>query len=158
MQAHGHLFSDTALVIQWHLLGMFVPSFFTGYLIKKFGIPQVMIAGAISLLICAAVNLMGTSVLFFWLALVLLGVGWNFLFIGSTTLLTHVYTLSEKAKTQGINDFLVFGTVSITALISGWLHHLFGWQTINWGVIPVVLIALSASIWLRSYSAQKAYA
>ena len=158
MQAHGHLFSDTALVIQWHLLGMFVPSFFTGHLIKKFGIPPVMIAGAISLLLCTVVNLSGTDVVFFWIALVLLGVGWNFLFIGSTTLLTHTYALPEKAKTQGINDFIVFGTVSITALTSGWLHHWFGWQMINWGAIPVVLIAFSAAVWLRLNPAKKAFA
>ncbi len=158
MHAHGHLFSDTALVIQWHLLGMFVPSFFTGHLIKRYGISQVMIAGAISLLMCAVVNLSGTDVVFFWLALVLLGVGWNFLFIGSTTLLTHTYTLPEKAKTQGMNDFIVFGTVSITALTSGWLHHWFGWQTINWGVIPVILIAFAAAVWLRLNPARKAFA
>ncbi|MDH3638945.1 MAG: MFS transporter [Gammaproteobacteria bacterium] len=158
MQGHGHHFPDTAFVIQWHLIGMFAPSFLTGHLIKRFGVAEVMAAGALLLLMCVSMNLAGTSVRHFWAALFLLGVGWNFLFIGATTLLTETYTTPEKAKTQGVNDFIVFGVVAVSAMSAGWLHHRFGWTAINWTVIPPVVLILLAALWLRAHRIRSAFA
>ncbi len=150
MQAHGHAVSETAFVIQWHLIGMFAPSFFTGHLIRRFGVTEVIATGGALQLSSVAINLMGSTVPFFWAALLLLGVGWNFLFVGATLLLTETHTPEEKAKTQGVNDFIVFGGVAITAMSAGWLHHEFGWTTINWIIILPVLATCCASLWLRS--------
>jgi MFS family permease len=146
----GHAFSDTALAIQWHVLGMFAPAFFTGHLINRFGVLRVMMAGAVLLAGCVAVNLSGTAVTHFWVALALLGLGWNFLFVGSTTLLTEVYRPAEKAKVQGLNDLLVFATVACTATTSGTLHHALGWEPMNIGALPFVLVALVATTWLAT--------
>ncbi len=150
MQHHHHAISDTAFVIQWHVLAMFVPAFFTGHLISRVGVNNVMLAGCVLLLICVVVNLTGVAVGHFWFGLVLLGVGWNFVFVGATYLLTQCYRPEEKAKTQGINDLLVFGMVSCTALGSGVVQNLFGWQWVNYGVLPFVCVALSVNLWLKA--------
>ncbi len=141
--------SDTAFVIQWHVVAMFAPSFFTGRLIDRFGITNILLIGALLNAICVVVNLLGDSVWHFWAALVLLGVGWNFLFVGGTTLLTECYSPEEKSKTQAANDFIVFTTVSITALSSGTLHHLYGFSAINLAVIPLIAIVTAAVFWLK---------
>ena len=156
MEAYQHPFADTAFVIQWHILGMFVPSFFTGHLIRRFGVLNIMLIGAVLLICCVGVNFSGVGVMHFWTGLVLLGIGWNFLFIGATTLLTETYTPAEKAKAQAMNDFLVFGTVTVTAFSSGALHSAFGWQVVNLGVIPLIVIALIATMWLRGYRRREA--
>ncbi len=152
MHEHLYPFGDTALVIEWHVLGMFAPSFFTGHLIRRFGVLAVMLTGAVLDAACVLVNLSGTELAHFWLALFLLGVGWNFLFIGATNLLTETYTEPEKAKTQALNDFLVFTTVTLAVLSSGHLQHGFGWRAVNLGVIPFILItllAVSSLLWSR---------
>ena len=148
MQHHQHIYSDTAFVIQWHVLGMFAPSFFTGNLIKRFGLLSIMFIGAILGLVCIFINLTGTSVNHFWFALLLLGVSWNFLFIGSTTLLTEIYNENEKFKTQAINDFLVFSVVATASLSAGILHHNYGWQFVNYIAIPAIVIILISLSWL----------
>ncbi len=142
MDHAGHSFGDTALVIEWHVLGMFAPAFVTGHLINRFGVTNIMLAGVALLAACVGVNLLGGSVAHFWLALLLLGVGWNFLFVGATTLLTESYTLAEKAKVQGVNDLLIFGTVALSATTSGMLHHVLGWQAMNLGVVPLLALCL----------------
>jgi MFS family permease len=149
MQHNGHSFGATAFVIQWHVLGMFAPGFVTGRLIERLGLLNVMLAGSMLLGVCAGVNLLGTSVVHFWLGLLLLGVGWNFLFTGATTLLTQVYSAAEKAKVQGINDLLVFATVTLSAMSSGALHHSIGWAAVNLAVAPLIILSLLAIIWLR---------
>jgi MFS family permease len=154
MHHHGHLFEDTALVIQWHVLGMFAPSFVTGHLIRKFGVSNIMLTGCLSLALCALVNLSGESVAHFFAGLVLLGVGWNFLFVGATDLLTQTYAAEEKAKTQGLNDLIVFSTVAMTALSSGYLHLHFGWAAINYSVLPLVLVAFVATVWLKQLKSE----
>lgn len=146
MTGHGFVFSDAAFVIQWHVFAMFAPSFFTGTVIAKVGAIRVMRWGSLLLLACIGVNLAGTTIVHFWLALVLLGLGWNGLFIGGTSLLTTTYQPAEKAKAQGLNDLLVFSTVGLTALSSGLLHHAVGWQTLNLIAIPFVLIAFAATL------------
>ncbi|MFQ5995204.1 MAG: MFS transporter [Acidiferrobacterales bacterium] len=149
MRGYGHAFSDTVLVIQWHMLGMFAPSFFTGHLINRYGALNIMLVGAVLMGLCLAANLSGSTVWHFWCGLLLLGVGWNFLFIGATTLLTDVYNASERAKVQGINDLLVFGTVTLSATTSGLLHYSLGWAVVNVGVMPLLLLCLFMTYRLR---------
>ena len=148
MLACDHSFSDAAFVIQWHVLGMFAPSFVTGDLIRRFGALTIIATGALALLGCVAINLAGVDVWNFWGALVLLGVGWNFMFIGGTTLLTDTYRPEEKAKVQSLNDFMVFGMVALASLSSGVLQQTVGWQAVNAGIVPLVALALAGTLWL----------
>lgn len=141
-------YGNTIFVIEWHVIGMFAPSFFTGHLIGRFGVLNIMITGALLLFASVAVAVAGIAIIHFWAALVLLGVGWNFLFIGGTTLLTESYRPEEKAKAQGFNDFMVFGSVALASLASGGLLHLFGWNTVNLGAVPFLLATLAATLWL----------
>lgn len=142
MQHHAHPFSDTSFVIQWHVLAMFAPSFFTGQLIDRFGLVRIMTSGALLGLACVTINLLGTSVSHFWTALVLLGLSWNFLFIGATTLLTDTYAPEERFKAQALNDFLVFSLVSGAALSAGAVQHLFGWEIVNYVAVPMLAVVL----------------
>ena len=148
MKHFMHPFSDTAFVIQWHVLGMYAPSFFTGQLIHRFGVLRVMMAGVVLNLVCVFSNLAGTELLHYWLALFALGVGWNFLFVGGTTLLTDSYRPEEKAKVQAINDFLVFTTVTLSSASAGVLQYRFGWEVVNLGVLPLLMVILGALVWL----------
>jgi MFS family permease len=150
MHQHAHAFADTAFVIEWHLLGMFAPSFVTGHLIRRFGVLNVMLAGVVLYVACVAVNLVGTDVAHFWAALFLLGVGWNFLFVGGTTLLTETYAEAEKAKAQALNDFAVFTVITLSSLSAGALQHYFGWRTVNLGVVPLIVVIAGALLWLRA--------
>ncbi len=134
-------FGETALVIQWHIVGMFAPSFFTGSLIQRVGVLPVMFAGTVLIAGCALVALAGEQTLHFFTGLLLLGLGWNFLFVGATTLLTEAYLPAEKGAIQGINDFLVFSATAFTALTSGYFHHAMGWERLNVSTLPVVLFA-----------------
>ncbi len=149
MEGHHHRFEDAAFVIQWHVVAMFLPSFFTGDLIRRFGVYRILVIGVLLNLASVGVNFHGHDVMHYWLALVLLGVGWNFLFIGGTTLLTEAHRPEEKAKTQALNDFIVFGTVTVTALGSGALLATVGWGTINALVVPFLLAVLVALWWVR---------
>lgn len=151
-------FDETAFVIQWHALAMFAPSLFTGRLIDRFGEVRVMAAGAVLYIICVGVNLSGITIFQFWTALVLLGLGWNFLFVGGTTLLTRVHNPEEKAKVQGLNDFLVFGVVSISSLSAGAIQHALGWDTVNLVVLPLVGIVLAALAWMHWFGPRPAEA
>lgn len=143
MQRCGYEFSTVANVIEWHVLGMFLPSFFTGSLVNRFGIKPMIYCGAALFIGCIAINMTGTSEWHFFIALLLLGVGWNFMFIPATQLLTGTYKPAEKAKSQAANEFLVFGVVTLSALTSGWLEASLGWFTMNWMMIPVVLWAVA---------------
>ncbi len=149
MQGHGHSFPDTAFVIQWHALGMFVPSFFTGHLIRIFGAVRIVLAGTVAMLAMVAVTMSGAGVVEYWSALVLLGIGWNFMFIGGSTLLTEVYTLPEKAKVQGVNDFLVFGANAVASLSSGVIYDRFGWQAVSYAIVLPLLTVFATALWLR---------
>jgi len=157
MHAHGHAFSDTAWVIEWHILGMFLPAFFTGDLIRRFGTLDVILAGGALTLSGIGVNLAGTTVPHFWLALALVGVGWNFMYIGATTLLTEAYTAAETAAAQGANELFVWGAVSAASLSSGALQHWWGWGTVNVAVIPILLLPIAATLWLRTRRREEAY-
>lgn len=149
MHHHAHPFAETAFVIQWHVLGMFAPSFVTGHLIRRFGLYTILVTGAVFGVLCVIINLNGTTVTHFFLALLLLGFSWNFLFIGATTMLTTTYVHAERFKTQAINDFIVFSTVSLASLSAGALQHRFGWQTINYSALPALAIILLSLLWLK---------
>ncbi|PHS73792.1 MAG: MFS transporter [Cycloclasticus sp.] len=149
MMHHNHTFANTAFVIQWHLLGMFIPSFFTGYLIRHFSLFMVLTAGVMFGFACVAINLMGHGLNHYWLALILLGVCWNFLFVGGTTLLTEAYRPEERAKVQGLNDFIVFSTAALASLSAGYLQFTFGWTLVNLGIIPALIIVLISLIWMK---------
>ena len=141
-------FSDTALVIEWHIVGMFAPGFFTGSLINRFGSPRIIGAGNALLLTAVAIALTGSAVWQFWLSLVCLGVGWNFAFTGGTALLTEIDTPSERAKLQGTNDFIVFAFLAMASLTSGTIYHLLGWQWVNILAVPLIVISLCSVLWL----------
>ena len=148
MKGSGYLLPDSASVIMWHILAMFAPSFVTGHLIRHFGVTRIMVTGTLLLAVCVTINLNGSSLIHFTSALIALGLGWNFLFVGGTTLLADAYRPAEKAKTQGFNDLIIFSTVAMTAVTSGLLHHHFGWETINLAVIPAIVLAFAATLWL----------
>ncbi len=148
MKHHAHAFDDTAFVIQWHVLAMFAPSFFTGNLIQRFGVLKILMTGALLAILSVAINLLGTTVWHFWAGLVALGISWNFLFIGATALLTGAYRSSEKSKAQGINDFLVFTMVTIASLSAGMFQHNYGWKAVNIGALPLIVIIILSLLWL----------
>ncbi len=150
MQQHGLVFSDAALVLQWHVIGMFAPGFFTGHLIKRFGTLPIMSLGLALNAACIAIALSGVQLQQFLPALFLLGVGWNFLFTGSTTLALQTYTPDEKDKAQGALNFLVFATLAVSSFSSGVLVTTSGWKLLNYGsVLPVTLIG-AALLWLAT--------
>jgi predicted MFS family arabinose efflux permease len=151
----GFVFTDAAFVIQWHILGMYAPSFVTGHLIARVGLAPVLLTGAVLLLVCCGINLAGIAEGNFWAANLLLGVGWNFLFVGATTLLTRTYRPEERAKVQALNDFTIFGTSTLSAFSSGALLAGFGWSTVQMTVLPFVVVAAAAILWMR-WSASRA--
>jgi MFS family permease len=148
MIACGFDLHDAAQVIQWHVVGMFAPAFFTGALIHRFGVLNIMLIGTVLLLGCTVAALMGIAFTNFVFALTALGLGWNFTFIGATTLLTQTYQPAEKAKAQATHDFLVFGTNATASLSSGALLHFMSWNAVHIVAFPMVLIATLAVAWL----------
>jgi len=139
-------------VIQWHVFGMFAPSFFTGALVARFGAPRVMQMGFLLLIGHVAIAASGVEYLHFLSALVLLGVGWNFAFVGGTALLTQTYRPSEQTKVQALNEGLVFSLVALGSLGAGWIYDRFGWATLNLAVLPLLILAL---IWTQASMRRK---
>jgi MFS family permease len=148
MQQCKHPFDSAALVLEWHVLGMFVPSFFTGNLIKRFGPLPVMFVGALLNLVCVAVALSGVDVMQFLVALFALGVGWNFLYTGGSTLLTQAYRPEEKNRAQGVMDTTVFWTMAISSFSSGALITTQGWTWLNLGSLLPIGVVMVALVWL----------
>ena len=142
MHHHDYAFPDIAVVIQWHVLGMFVPSFFTGHLIKKHGLKPIIMLGCALLIISAIINLFGQSYVHFFTSLVLLGIGWNFTVIGATQLVSLTYRAEEKGKVQGMNDFLVFTTAAIASLFAGQTVETIGWMWVNLIRLPLIVVAM----------------
>jgi predicted MFS family arabinose efflux permease len=147
--ACGHSSDDAIGIIRLHLIGMFGPSFFTGSLIARYGVTRILTLGSGLLLLSAAVSLAGVALVNFWVALALLGLGWNFMYVGGTTLLTAAYRPEERAKTQAASEFITFGVVALSSLVSGGVLGRFGWGAVNEAVLPFVLIAASATFWYR---------
>ena len=143
----NHSVGDAALGIQWHVIGMYAPSVVIGALIARFGLGAMMASGLVLMLAAATVGLLGTAVWNFWLALALLGVGWNFAFISATTLVTECHGLRERNKVQAFNDFLIFGSMAIGSFSSGALLSRFGWAAVNELVFPVVAAAAVLLAW-----------
>ncbi|OCQ20536.1 MFS transporter [Pseudoalteromonas luteoviolacea] len=152
MHRHGFDLAESALVIEWHVLGMFLPSFFTGKLVERYSAVNMTVAGCLFMLACAVINLLGVTHWHFMTALFLLGVGWNFMFISATALVSQTYEPHERAKTQAANEFFVFSMVVVSSLFAGWLESEIGWQPLNIWSVPIVCVALGASLWFKSYS------
>jgi len=146
----GHSVTVSTLGIQWHVLGMYAPSFVTGHLIVRFGVFRVISAGLALLLVSAAVGIAGISAMHFWVSLALLGVGWNFAFIGATTLVTQCHRPEEHTKVQSFNDFLIFGTMALGSFASGKMLATLGWEWVNIAAFPpVLLVALLLAVVAR---------
>jgi len=145
----GYSIEQTAGVIRAHVLGMYVPSLVSGFLIERLGVTRMMFFGALGLLATSIVALQGQSVLHYWGALILLGVGWNFLYVGGTTMLTYTYSMSERFQAQAANEFLVFGTSAIASLLAGTVMHYFGWSRLMLVPIPILLIIFVALLLVR---------
>jgi MFS family permease len=154
----NYAFGDAAFIIQWHVVGMYAPGFFTGNLIRRFGALKVIQAGAILNFVCLAFGLSGQDLIGnFWVSLVLLGVGWNFMFVGATTFLTENYRPSEQARVQAINEFCVFGTVAIASLSAGTIYAGAGWVTLLYSAaLPVGLVLLVVATFAIRRKAQAA--
>lgn len=147
MVGHGHSVDDAALGIQWHILAMFGPSFFTGRLMARFGKERVAAVGLVLIGISAVVALGGLDIVHFWGSLILLGLGWNFGFIGATAMVADAHSPEERSKAQGANDFMVFGTVACASFFAGSLLHSSGWNTVNQMVFPAIAFVLVPLVW-----------
>ena len=148
MNICGHPYKAATFVISSHVIGMYLPSFFTGGLIRRFGALPVMLAGALLNAASIGVALSGVAVAEFWAALMLLGVGWNFLFIGATTLLTETYRPEERAKAQGVNDSAIFIMMALSSFASGMIVTGPGWDSVNYAAAPLVVLVMAAITWL----------
>jgi MFS family permease len=144
----GHSVTDATLGLQWHVLAMYAPSFFTGTLIARFGIERVVAVGLALIGAAAAIGIAGLTVVHFWTGLVLLGLGWNFAFVGATTMVTLCHGPEERNKVQAFNDFLVFGSMAIGSFASGKLLATLGWAAVNEMVFPFVLVAGALLVWI----------
>jgi MFS family permease len=144
----NHSVTDATLGQQWHILAMYAPSFFTGALLVRYGADRMIAAGMVLLTASAVVGLAGTSVAHFWAVLILLGVGWNFAFIGATTMVTQCHRVEERNKVQALNDFLVFGSMALSSFGSGQLLASFGWAAVNVVMFPVIAVTVGLLAWL----------
>ncbi len=149
MKHHGHSEAEAVLGIRWHVLAMYGPSFFTGALIVRFGKLPIIAIGLGLLIMCASVALAGLELWNFWVSLILLGIGWNFAFIGATALLGESYHESEKNKVQGLHDFILFTLVASASLASGAVLNIYGWNGIATVLIPISLLAILSLAWLK---------
>jgi MFS family permease len=149
MVLHDHSYADAAFVIEWHAIAMFAPSFFTGSLIKRFGVQTVLRCGAwLCVAAIATAAFGGLGVAAFWSCLVLVGVGWNFLYVGGTALLTEAYRPSERAKAQATNDQVIFLATAGSSMLSGGLLAHVGWPSVAYWALPLPLTVLAAITWL----------
>ena len=143
-----HPYAATALVLEWHVIGMFLPGLYTGALITRFGVLPIILTGCTLMLLCIVVALNGVEIPHFLVALTLLGVGWNFTYTGATTLLTLAYRPAEKMRVQGFNDMIVFVTMITSSASSGVLLNSNGWALLNYLSVPFVLVVVLAILWL----------
>lgn len=149
MRAQHFGMDDVAFVMQCHVLAMFAPSFFTGGLIARYGISQILLAGAGLLALALLVATLGQGLGYFLVALIALGLGWNFSFIGGSTLLSTVHSEAERGKVQGINDLIIFALVAVGSLLSGTLLHLVGWEVLNLSVLPFPVVVALVTVWYK---------
>ncbi|QKX17024.1 MFS transporter [Microbulbifer sp. YPW1] len=149
MHMHGHSAASSNLGLQWHVIAMFAPSFFTGRIIARFGAERVMIVGLVLIGISAAVGLRGAEVVHFWWTLILLGLGWNFGFLGASALVLECHTDAEKTRVQSLNDFIVFGLMALGSFASGGILSVYGWNTVLWVSFPPLAITVLALVVLQ---------
>lgn len=152
MKSMSYELPDIASVMRWHVLGMFVPSLFTGNLIAKVGVSKILFSGAFICTLAVSIAVSGSSLNHFLAALVLLGLSWNFLFVGGSTLLSTIHSESERGKVQGINDLIVFVLVALGSLLSGALFHHLGWVTLNLMMLLLIAMIVVAVICLSIYA------
>jgi MFS family permease len=150
MEACKHPFAAAAFVLEWHIIGMFGPGLFTGNLIQRFGILPIILVGCVLSIACIMVALSGVEIMQFTIALFLLGIGWNFMYTGGTTLLTTCYKPQEKNKVQGFADSCVFTLMVTSSASSGALLHANGWAILNWLSLPIVALIFALMLWLAS--------
>lgn len=150
----GHDMQQTADVVRSHVIAMYAPSLVSGFLIERLGVRRMMAFGAVAMLVTVVIGLQGHEVMHYWLALVALGVGWNFLYIGATTLLTRTYRASERFRAQAVNDFSIFAVSATGSLLAGTVIHLLGWYRLMFTVIAPLLIMLVALYWIRAIDAR----
>jgi len=148
MKVCGFGYPDTADVMKWHVVGMFAPGFFTGNLIHRFGVLKIMLAGCVLMFLTVGIAHAGLTYWHFWFALFTLGVGWNFMFVSATTLLTTTYTSAEKAKVQGVNELTVFTTMISSSAASGALVSTSGWTDLNVYALPALVLATLGAVYL----------
>lgn len=144
MMGCGFSVTDSTLGIQWHILAMYLPSFFTGNVIARFGRQAVALGGLLLLIAAGTANLSGQTLWHFWGSLILLGIGWNFAFVAATAMVTDCHTPAERAKVQGFADFMIFGGTTIASFMAGFLYDKLGWNAVNWTLLPVTVLAISA--------------
>jgi len=149
MQFCGHPFAAGVFVLEWHVVGMFAPGFVTGDLIRRYGVTRVLWAGVWLNLASVAIHLSGTTVTHFWIGLVVLGVAWNFLFVGGTALLADTAEAHERPRVQGFNDMLVFATMAVSSSSAGLLVNVRGWEMVNYTALPALAIIASGLMWMR---------
>ena len=145
----GHGLEETARVIQAHVVAMYLPSLASAFLVSRFGARRLMVFGALAMVVTVAVGLAGREAMHYWWALVILGVGWNFLFVGGTTALVSAYRQEERFRAQAANDFSIFGMSAVASLSAGALLHGFGWQVLLLAVLPALAAMLLAVAWTR---------
>ncbi|MGE3065541.1 MAG: MFS transporter [Hyphomicrobiaceae bacterium] len=150
MLACGFHFTDSATVIQAHIIAMFLPSFFTGHLIVRFGVVPIIVAGGLIQVGCAIINLAGVHFANFFFANILVGAGWNFTYVGGSTLLTRTYTAAERAKVQASHDFTVYAATATAAAASGVLATEAGWAVVNLAALPLMMTVIGAALWLAA--------
>ena len=158
MKMCGLSLQDANWGIQWHILGMFLPSFWTGSLIGRFGAPRIVTTGLLLIASAAVVGLMGNSSWHFWTGLVLLGIGWNFGFVGASTMVVETHRPEERNRVQSLNDFLVFGSMAVASFSSGQILASNGWEAVNWVVFPPVVFAITALAMIGAYRRREALA
>jgi MFS family permease len=155
MKVCGFGYPDTADVMKWHVVGMFAPGFFTGHLIRRFGVLTIILAGCVLMFLTVGIAHAGLTYWHFWFALFALGIGWNFMFVGATTLLTTTYTSAEKAKVQGVNDLTVFVTMISSSAASGALVSTRGWTDLNVYALPALALATLGAVYLMLRPARR---
>jgi predicted MFS family arabinose efflux permease len=155
MKVCGFGYPDAADVIKWHVVGMFAPGFFTGHLIRRFGVLRIMLVGCALMFLTVVIAHAGLTYWHFWFALFALGVGWNFMFVAATTLLTTTYTTAEKAKVQGVNDLTVFVTMISSSAASGALVSTSGWTDLNLYALPALVLATLGAAYLMLQPAHR---
>ena len=151
----GHSLHDTGIVIQWHIVGMFLPSLFVGKLIRTFGHRPIMVAGIVALIVCISISQVSQTFAGYWVSLVMLGVGWNFLFVSGTALLITCYKEAEKFRAQGFNELMVFGFQAMASLSAGWLISATSWKAINLMSLPVLGLLLVVIWWNHNQLKQR---